>query len=115
MSRRAWQERIRDILDAIEQVQTFTRDMNAESFAADTRTQRAVEMNFIVIGEAATNIPQDIQEQHADVPWSLMRAMLNRLVHVYFNVDPLVVWGIVQDDLPSLVEPLQQLLERDLQ
>ena len=39
-----------------------------------------------------------------------MRAMRNRMVHVYFSVSPQILWDTIHQDLPSLTEPLQQLL-----
>ena len=53
MSPRDWRDRIRDILDAIAEIQKFTRGMNYETFKEDDKSIRAVEMNFIIIGEAA--------------------------------------------------------------
>jgi uncharacterized protein with HEPN domain len=69
-----------------------------------------VEQNFIIIGEAANHVPDDVQARHLDVPWRLMKAMRNRLVHVYFDADPQIVWETVTNDLPSLLSPLQRLL-----
>ena len=57
MSPRGWQDRIRDILDAIAEIRKFTRGMDYESFKVDDKAVRAVEMNFIIIGEAANQIP----------------------------------------------------------
>jgi uncharacterized protein with HEPN domain len=68
-------------------------------------------MNFIVIGEAANHVPDPVQEAHPEVPWNLMRAMRNRLVHVYFTVDPDIMWQTVQQDLPALLKPLENLLQ----
>ena len=111
MSPRAWTERIRDILDAIAEIQMFTQDMDFEGFQQDVKTLKAVTLDFIVIGEATNHIPDDIQEIHPGVPWHLMRAMRNRLVHVYFSVDPRIVWDTIQNDLPLLVPPLESLLQ----
>ena len=79
MSPRDWQDRIQDILDAIFEIQAFTQDMNFEAFQRDSKTIRAVEMNLIIIGEAAGEIPNEITETYSHVPWNLMRAMRNRL------------------------------------
>ena len=38
MSPRAWTERIRDILDAIAEIQIFTKDMDFEGFQQDVKT-----------------------------------------------------------------------------
>lgn len=74
MSPRAWKERIRDILDAIAEIQKFMHGMDFEAFRVDDKTIRSVEMNFIIIGEAANQIPEEIEEKYSQIPWSLMRA-----------------------------------------
>ncbi len=48
MSPRDWRDRIRDILDAIAEIQQFTRGVDFESFKEDDKSIRAVEMNFIL-------------------------------------------------------------------
>ena len=110
MSPRGWQARVVDILDAIAEIQMFTTDMDFASFQRDAKTQRAVELNFIIIGEAAAQIPDEIEEQNPQIPWHLMRAMRNRLVHVYFGIDPTLLWDTIQNDLPPLVPLLRALL-----
>ena len=110
MSPRGWQDRIRDILDGIAEIQKFTRGMNYEVFKEDDKSIRAVEMNFIIIGEAANQIPEEIEEKYTTIPWNLMRAMRNRIVHVYFKVDEKLMWDTIQNDLPPLVPELEKLL-----
>ena len=84
--------------------------MDYETFKKDDKSVRAVEMNFIIIGEAANQIPEEVEEEHVKIPWSLMRAMRNRIVHVYFKVDEKLMWDTVQNDLPLLVPKLEKLL-----
>ena len=110
MSPRNWKDRIRDILDAITEIQTFTRGMSYEDFREDDKAVRAVEMNFIIIGEAANQIPEEIEEKYTTIPWGLMRAMRNRIVHVYFRVDEKLMWDTIQNDLPPLIPELEKLL-----
>jgi uncharacterized protein with HEPN domain len=81
-----------------------------ESFRKDDKSIRAVEMNFIIIGEAANQIPEEIEEKYPAIPWSLMRAMRNRIVHVYFKIDEKLMWDTIQNDLPPLIPLLEKLL-----
>ena len=111
MSPRSWGERIQDILDAIAEIQTFTRSMDFEVFRDDSRTLKAVALDFIVIGEAAGRVPEDIAQTHPEIAWSLMRGIHNRLVHDYFSLDAQIVWDTIHNDLPPLIEPLKKLLE----
>ena len=84
--------------------------MDYEAFKMDEKSVRAVEMNFIIIGEAANQIPDDVGEKYTTIPWGLMRAMRNRIVHVYFNVDEKLMWDTIENDLPPLVSELEGLL-----
>lgn len=95
MSPKDWRDQIRDILDAIAEIQQFTRGMDYESFKEDDKSIRAVEMNFIIIGEAANQIPEAVEEKYIAIPWPLMRAMRNRIVHVYFKVDEKLMWDTI--------------------
>lgn len=110
MPYRSNEERIQDVLDAIIEIQMFTRGLDFDSFKADVKTIRAVELNFIIIGEAANQLSEDFLAKYPTVPWHLMRAMRNRLVHAYFTVDPVLVWNTIQDDLPALAVVLRGIL-----
>jgi len=76
----------------------------------DLKTMRAVELDFIVIGEAANAIPDDVQEAYPQIAWQLMRGMRNRLVHTYFLVSPKLLWDTIQQDLPPVAESLEKIL-----
>ena len=106
MSARVWQDCLRDILDAIAEIQKFTYGMEYASFREDDKSIRAVEMNFIIIGEAASQIPDEVEEQYPEILWPLMRAMRNRIVH-FFKIDEKWMWNTIQQDLPPLVPLLK--------
>lgn len=110
MSPRDWRIYIRDILEAIAEIQKFTQGMGFDAFREDDKAIRAVEMNFIIIGEAAAQIPEEIEDQYSLIPWMLMRAMRNRIVHVYFQIDEKLMWDTIQNDLPPLIPVLEKLL-----
>ena len=111
MSTRAPRERLLDILEAIEEIQQYTAGMSLEKFQADRKTLKAVMADFAILGEAAGHIPASLTEQYPDVPWAILRAMRNRMVHVYFSVSPLILWDTIQYDLPPLVTSIRQLLD----
>lgn len=68
MSPRAWCERVQDILDAVAEIQAFTTGIRYDAFRYDAKTIRAVELNFIIIDEAASHIPEDVQRARPEVP-----------------------------------------------
>jgi uncharacterized protein with HEPN domain len=102
--------RIEDILDAISQVQDYTRAMTFDDFRQDRKTIDAVVRNITIIGEAAGNVPPEVTDRHPDVPWREMRDFRNVVVHGYFGVDLRIVWDTAQTDLPPLVPAFRRLL-----
>ncbi|MGV8891715.1 MAG: DUF86 domain-containing protein [Burkholderiaceae bacterium] len=88
---------------------SYIEALSKDDFLADTRTQQAVILNIVVIGEAATKLAKDYPdfiEQHPDVPWKNMKGMRNRIAHGYFDIDLDIVWNTVQTALPQLVKRL---------
>lgn len=110
------ENRLPDYLDhmqgAAADARTFVQGMTQAEFRQDRRTQQAVLMSLVILGEAATKImdgfPQFTQA-HAQVPWHNMRGMRNRMAHGYFDIDLDVVWNTVQTGLPRLLEQLRAL------
>lgn len=111
MPPRDWSFRVGDILEAIASIVEYVQGMDYEAFAADRKTVDAVIRNFIVIGEAAAHMPDDICEAHPEIPWKDMRDMRNFVVHEYFGVSKPVLWETVHYNLPPLVPLLRAMLD----
>lgn len=103
------------IVDSSGDILSFTKGFTAEAFKADLRTQKAVIMSLIEIGEAATKIaasdPSFVAET-PDFPWSQMRGMRNRIAHGYFDIDLDIVWQTVTSAIPTLYSKATDLLNR---
>jgi uncharacterized protein with HEPN domain len=106
--------RLPDYLDHIQQAATdarsFVEGLAKDDFLADKRTQQAVIMSLIIIGEAATKVMDSYAEftqAHADVPWRSMRNRRNRMAHCYFDINLDVVWDTTQQWLPDFIQKLK--------
>ncbi|CCC41223.1 HepT-like ribonuclease domain-containing protein [Haloquadratum walsbyi] len=91
-----------DILDGVEKIKRYTREMTYEEFVDDSKTVDAVLRNFEVIGEVAKNVPDEIRQEYDDVPWSEMTGMRDKLIHGYATVELQIVWTTIQEEVPSL-------------
>ncbi|WP_256078145.1 DUF86 domain-containing protein [Massilia sp. YIM B04103] len=91
---------------AAEDACNFTSSLSKAEFLADRRTQQAVNMCLIIIGEAAIRLAAEYPAfvaQHTALPWRGMRGMRNRITHGYFAVNLDIVWDTVQTALPELL------------
>ena len=108
--------RLPDYLDHMRQAATdacdFVEGLSKEDFLQDKRTQQAVVMSLIIIGEAATKVMDrftDFSQAHPEVPWRAMRGMRNRIAHGYFEINLDMVWDTIKIALPDLLENLRAL------
>ena len=103
---RNWHFRLDDINESIDKIERYTRGMDYEAWCEDEKTIDAVIRNLEIIGEAASQLPKEIQDAFGDVPWRMMKGLRNILAHEYFAVDLDILWKTVNDDLPLLKKRL---------
>ena len=88
---------------------SFVEGLSKADFLADRRTQQAVIMSLIIIGEAVAKLMDghgEFTQRHNQIPWRSMRGMRNRVAHGYFAINLDVVWETVQLALPELIVQL---------
>lgn len=88
---------------------SFVEGLSKGDFLADRRTQQAVIMSLIIIGEAVAKLMDghsEFTQRHNQIPWRSMRGMRNRIAHGYFDINLDVVWETVQLALPELIVKL---------
>ena len=92
---------------------SFVEGLSRDDFLGDKRTQAAVVMNLIVMGEAATKVMDQFPEfalAHHHIAWRSLRGMRNRLAHGYFDINLDVVWDTVQTAVPALLLQMPGLI-----
>lgn len=107
--KREWRFHVDDMIGFARKVQTYTAGLDQAAFVADGITYDATLRNLELIGEAATRIPDEVRAAHGDIPWRLIIATRNRLIHAYLGIDDDTVWSIIRDDIPALVAALEML------
>ena len=63
-----------------------------------------------IIGEAASKTSPEIQREYVQIPWVQMVGMRNHLIHGYFNVDLNIIWETLSNNLPSLINTLEEII-----
>lgn len=110
-------KRLRDLLMHMQGAATealgFVEGMAKAEFLSDRRTQQAVLMSLVVLGEASTKIGQlypEWADAHPELPLRSMRGMRNRLAHGYYQIDFDVVWDTVGTELAPLMAQIERAL-----
>jgi uncharacterized protein with HEPN domain len=103
---------LQDIADAIYNILQFTKENTFENYCADVKTRHAVERNFMIIGEAVTRLPEGYKKQHNSINWRLVKDFRNVIAHDYFGIDNYIVWNIIKDILPDLLQQVNLLIQK---
>ncbi|MFN8534005.1 MAG: DUF86 domain-containing protein [Dehalococcoidia bacterium] len=101
------------MIDSIRKIERYTEGLTYRQFAESEEKVDAVLRNIAVIGEAAREVPGDVQARHSQIPWNELRMIRNVVVHEYFGLDLGILWKTTQDDLPDLLPRLKRLLDRE--
>jgi len=91
-----------DILHSIELIEKFTETTNTfDDFAADLKTQSAVERQLSIIGEAV-NKYDNLNPEKGLANARQIVGFRNRLIHAYEMIDNTIIWAIIKNHLESL-------------
>ncbi len=102
-------ERLRDILEAIENIQRYTTAGRAV-FEKDELVQSWCVRHLQIIGEAARSLPGETRKSIPQIPWSDIVGMWHVLVHNYFGIDTELVWNVVETQLVVLKAAIETFL-----
>ena len=102
---------LKNIRDKAEEALKYCEGFTAESFLKDDKTQSAVILKLIVIGEEANKLPDEIKSS-INLPWIKIVGLRNMAVHEYFGIEMSQIWKTVQEDLPSLLKEINNYLEK---
>lgn len=98
---------------AAELVVTYVEGLDRDSFYADQKTQQAVILNLLIIGETAARIMTLLEADHHlfdELPLRNMKGMRNRIAHGYFDMNLAVVWDTVDTAIPDLTLRLRKII-----
>jgi uncharacterized protein with HEPN domain len=115
MSARRLYAYVEHIHQAATDILSFIEGLSKDDFVADKRTQKAVIMCLVIIGEAASKVMDhyaNFVERNSRVPWRGMRGTRNRIAHGYFDINLDVVWDTTQTAVPELLAQFPGLLRR---
>lgn len=111
---REWHFYVDDMIGFAGKVLTYTDGLDQAGFVASGLTYDATLRNLELIGEAATHIPDEVRTAHTEIPWRMIIATRNRLIHGYLGIDDDTLWSIIRDDVPELL-PLLKAFKSEAQ
>ena len=102
---------IGDILESIEAIEEFSKDINKEELNSNRLKRNAIVREIEIIGEAVKNIPDNLKEKYPEIPWKKIAGLRDIIIHTYFNIDLDITWEIIKKDIPILEKQIRIIKE----
>jgi len=106
------QQRAEHISEAIEKINTYTKDLSEKKFLASDIVIDAVLYQFSIIGEAIIFIDKERLRKYP-YPWHLVRGFRNYIAHEYFGLNMKLVYQSIKQDLPVLHSIVNELIAKE--
>ena len=107
MSRRPDYLYIEDIKDRCIDILNETEDLTFKDFENNYLLTTAVCRWLEIIGEASNQMSKESRDRNKQIPWRDIIGMRNILIHVYHNLDLMMVWDAVKNDIPVLLKEIE--------
>lgn len=108
-AQREWRFYLDDMIGFAEKVAAYTNGLDQATFIASGLNYDATLRNLELIGEAAAHVPDAVRSANLQIPWRLIIATRNRLIHGYLGIDNDTLWSIIRSDIPALLPNLHAL------
>ncbi|TFH27501.1 MAG: DUF86 domain-containing protein [Bacteroidia bacterium] len=102
--------RLHHILDAVQSIEAYVEGISLDEFSSSSEKTFATVKQLEIIGEAANRVSDETKAMGPDIEWSKIIALRNILVHEYYIVDHIIIWDIIQVELPNLKIRIEELL-----
>ena len=99
------------IIDEASYITVRSEGLEYKAFINNDDLTRSFIRSLEIIGEAVKNLPQDYREQNPGIPWKKIAGLRDVLIHQYFGVDNKMVWDIIINEIPQLLQNIKELIK----
>jgi len=103
--------RLNHIRECIKRIREYT-DERRETFERSPMVQDAVVRNLQTLAESTQRLGTALKATEPNLPWEEIAGFRNVLTHAYLQIDPEMVWSVVEFDLPELSTAIERMTRR---
>ena len=103
--------RLRHMLDAAQKAVSHSKSRRRVDLDSDELFALAMTHLIEIVGEAARSVSQEVREETPSIPWRAIIGTRDRLIHGYASVNLDILWAILMEDLPPLINEVGKVIE----
>lgn len=111
--KRQFNDFLKDILIEINIIKDATEEISFEEFKSNPILTRAISRSLEIIGEAVSNVPNEIKDKYSDVEWRKIKGFRDIITHRYWSIDLYYEWDIIKTKLDILENQIKQILKKE--
>ncbi|MDQ2082097.1 DUF86 domain-containing protein [Xanthobacteraceae bacterium Astr-EGSB] len=96
-------DRLKDIIQASGSAYRYAAGLDPDRLMGAGVARDGALFQLMIIGEAATHLPTEVQALAPDIPWSQIRATRHKIAHGYWQID----FDVIADTITSDLRPLE--------
>ncbi|MFA4960304.1 MAG: DUF86 domain-containing protein [Candidatus Pacearchaeota archaeon] len=100
---------VEHILDSIEAIEDFSKNITKEILSTDRLKKSAIVRELEIIGEAVKNISDGKKKEYSSIPWKEIAGTRDKIIHHYFGIDLNIIWNIIKNELPKLRKDIMKI------
>ncbi len=90
---------------------SFLDGVSEDEFYKNVEKQDAVLRRLEIIGEAVKHLPEEIREDHPDIPWRQIAGMRDIIIHEYFGITLNMIWVVATEDILELKTKVDEIIK----
>lgn len=104
---------LRAILKEIDSIPLIFKGYNKERFLKSEKTQKAICMTLLNIGELVKGVSEEIKLKYKIVAWKEIAGLRDIAAHRYHSLNMERIWFTAKDDLPVLKEQIIYIIDNE--
>lgn len=105
---------VKKIYDDLSFISEQMKDVSESQFDTNPLLQDSMMFRMIQISENTKRLSDEYKIEHNDIPWSDITGLRNRIVHDYGNVDPMIVYDTLVNDIPDLITQIMKKMKQEM-
>jgi uncharacterized protein with HEPN domain len=104
--------RLQHILDAIVEIEDYTKNVAFETFVGNSMMFNATLRQLEIIGEASNRLSEKLLQENSHIPWARIIGLRNLVIHEYFGIDDMTIWAIITINIPELKKQIEAIVAK---
>ncbi len=104
------EKRLTHMLEAAKDAMGFLQGKTRDDLDKDKQLTLSLLKSLEMIGEAASKVSKECQLGCEPIPWDNVIDLKQQVVHTYWDIDRDWIWKTVTEELPPIINALQQLV-----